>query len=157
MKLKLNILEANSKASNDSCSEQRGKVEKKLRVRQEMEQCLYKIVKEKCSIPDPSKEARALEKLLFQSTDEGLESYAKMDLPSIESKLKDIGTKILLRRLRKRQRRIGGFRNKMILKMPVLANISSSLSESITTTIREGAKSKGQDKAASQSPPKVDN
>ena len=56
--------------------------------------------------------AQLFEHLLFQSSP-NLKVYS--DLSTIESRLKDIGFKLLQRRLQRRKKYIGGFRTKMVI------------------------------------------
>ena len=90
-------------------------------IRQRMQDKLYQLIQARCSVQNPKAESIALEKLLFQSIDGNETSYLEIleDPAKVVSTLRDVGTKILLRRLQKRT--LGGFRSKMVLtKVPAM-------------------------------------
>jgi hypothetical protein len=92
--------------------------------RQQMQDILYTLIQERCSVKDPKLEAKALETLLYRSTNGDVESYSKimLDKSVIASKLKEVRTMILIKRLHKKHQKFGGgFRSEMKLtKLPVL-------------------------------------
>ena len=90
-------------------------------MREMMQEKLYQLIQDRCSVQNPKAESIALEKLLFQSVDGNKTRYSEIleDPAKVVSTLRDVGTKILLRRLQKRK--LGGFRSKMVLtKVPTM-------------------------------------
>lgn len=90
-------------------------------IRQRMQDKLFQLIQHRCSVQNPKSESIALEKLLFQSVDGNETLYSEIleDPAKVVSTLRDVGTKILLRRLQKRK--LGGFRSKMVLtKVPAM-------------------------------------
>lgn len=78
-----------------------------------------------------------LEQLIYRSSNGDAETYSKImhDKSVITSKLKDVETMLLFRRLRKRQKKLGGFRSQMILtKLPVLPTNQRDKPKALRTT-----------------------
>ncbi len=92
-------------------------------IRQKIQDKLYQLIQDRCSVQHPKTEAVVLEKLLFQSMDGNTDSYLKIlqDSTMIKSKLKEVGKRILLRKLQRRKH--GGFRSTMVLtSVPKVVN-----------------------------------
>jgi hypothetical protein len=88
-------------------------------LRQEMRERLYKLLQTHCINKNDTKgtaAATAIEAHLFRSVEGRSERYAELlqDQEALSSNLKQVGTRILLRSLRKKQANLG-FRSRMVL------------------------------------------
>jgi hypothetical protein len=88
------------------------------KLRLEMRERLYVLMQARCADKDPKAVAvTAIEALLFKSVEGSTERYVELlqDQDAISTKLKEVGTRILLRKLQQKQKKLG-FRNTMVLK-----------------------------------------
>lgn len=96
-------------------------------VREQVQQHLHQLLRDRCSISDPAKESRVLETMLFRALQDDLDDIKRMDKDRLESKLKGISTKLLHRRMVQRQQKLPGFRRKFVLTIPTMEKTSSKI------------------------------
>lgn len=91
------------------------------RLRLEMRERLYKLLQDRSAQKDPKMEAAAIEVLLFRSVGGSNERYSMLlrDQDTISAKLKEVGTRLLIRKLQKTDTKLG-FRKKMVLTGSIL-------------------------------------
>lgn len=122
--------------------------------RQRVEALLYELVRERCSIEDPSKESKALEALLFKAMKKN--EYSTLNSINIHDKLKSLETRVLCRRLLN-SKKLSGFRSSMILNPSVLKKaLSQSNKRNVTKRVTSKPASVAGESASSESKDQVD-